>query len=247
LPLKLKGDKITIMFLFWRLVLAHILGDFPLQTDSIYFLKVRSKIGGLVHGSVFIILNLLLGWPYLGNKLVLSFLIAIGLIHAIIDAMKISFKGRYTHGETIITFLSDQFIHIVLIVCFIIPLKLPPPTTLSTSGLAGLYYNDKFIFCSIAFAFVSFGGFIFSTALKNTFSKSTIAVSSIPQFEKIYGFLERTLITFLVMAGFNLWPIAIVISPRLIPPVRKKIGGWQDCLINYGLGLSIGLILRHIF
>jgi len=236
------------MFLFWRIILAHVLGDFPLQTDSIYFLKVRSKLGGLVHGSVFIVLNLLLGWPYIGNKRVLSLLIAIGFIHALIDGMKISFKGRYTHGETIITFLSDQLIHLIIIICFIIPLKLASPAILSNRGLASLYYNDKFIFYSIAYVFLTYGGFIFTTALKNTFSKSIISVSSTPRSEKIYGFIERPLLTFLVMTGFDfwLWPIVIAISPRFITPFRKNIGGWSDCFINYGLGVSIGLILRHL-
>lgn len=236
------------MFLFWRLVLSHVLGDFPLQTDTVYYLKAKTKLGGMVHGLVFIILNLLLGWPYMENKLVLAYLISICILHTVIDSMKISFKSRYSQGETIVTFLADQFMHLAVI-SLIIPfrLKLPPPQILSTSGLASLYYNDKFIFYSIGYVFVSFGGFIFSTALKNTFSKSIIRVNSIPQLEKIYGLLERALLTFLVMRGFNFLPVVIAVSPRLIPPFKRKIGGWGDIFINYCLGLSIGLILRHIF
>ena len=103
------------MFLFWRLILSHVLGDFPLQTDTIYYLKLKAKWGRLLHGLVFILLNLLLGWPYLANKLVLSFLLAIGLLHALTDGMKITSKSRYYQGETILTFLSDQFIHIAII------------------------------------------------------------------------------------------------------------------------------------
>jgi hypothetical protein len=235
------------MFLFWRIILSHVLGDFPLQIDSIYFLKVRSKLGGLVHGSVFILLNLLLGWPYLGNKLVLGSLIAIGLVHTVIDGMKISFKGRYSQGETVITFLSDQLVHLAVIIAFILPLRLPPPEILSTRGLAGLYYSDKFVFYSIAYMFAAFGGLIVSAALKNTFSKGTVSISSIPHFERFYGLAERALITFLVMAGFNFWPVAAAVFPRLIPAFRKKTGNWPDALINYGLGLCIGLILRRIY
>ena len=247
MTLSIKNDKIAVMFLFWRIILAHILGDFPLQTDTIYHLKVRSRLGGLAHGAVFIILNLLLGWPYLGNKLILAYLIGIGLIHAVIDRMKISFKGRYTQGETIITFLSDQFVHIALI-ALVIPMttRLAPLTILSPRGLAGLYYNNKFIFFAIAYSFVSYGGFIFSAAFKNTFSKSTISVSSIPEFQKRYGFVERILITLLIMTWSPLLTIVIAAAPRLIPSLNKKTGGWGDFFINYCLALIIGLILRNI-
>lgn len=236
------------MFLFWRLLLAHVLGDFPLQTDTIYYLKARTKSGCFLHGMVFIILNLMLGWPYLGNKVILIFLISIGLIHAIIDRMKVVYKNRYPLGETIITFLSDQVIHIVIL-AIIIPFKnkIPSPEVLSTSGVASLYYNDRFIFYSIGFMFVSFGGIVLSAALKNTFSKTIISVNSIPFFEKIYGFIERTTIAYLVMTGLNIWPIVISITPRLIPGFKKKIGGYGDILINYGLGLWTGLLLRKIY
>lgn len=233
------------MFLFWRLILSHVLGDFPLQTDTIYYLKVKAKWGRLLHGLVFILLNFLLGWPYLSDKLVLSFLIAIGLLHALTDGMKITFKSRYYQGETILTFLSDQFIHIAII-CLIIPLRRPPPALLSSHGLASLYYNDIFIFYAIAYTFASFGGLIFSTALKNTFAKTIVSVDLVPPLQKFYGLIERAIIAFLVMRGFNLWPVLVAISPRLVPPLKRKIGGWSDVFINYCLGLTIGLILRSL-
>lgn len=233
------------MFLFWRLVLSHVLGDFPLQTDTIYYLKNKTPWGKILHGAVFILLNLLLGWPYLGNKWVLTIFIAIGLIHSLVDGMKIAYKSQYYQGETILTLLSDQFIHIAII-CLIIPLRLSPPVILSSHGLASLYYNDIFIFYAIAYTFVSFGGLIFSTALKNTFAKTIVSVDLVPPVQKYYGLIERAIITLLVMRGFNLWPVLLAISPRLVPPLKRKTGGWSDVFINYCLGLTIGLILRHI-
>ena len=234
------------MFLFWRLILSHVLGDFPLQTDTIYYFKARARWGRFLHGAIFILLNFLLGWPYLGNKLVLTILIGIGLLHALTDGIKITFKSRYYQGETILTFLSDQFIHLAIIGLAIIPLRLPPPPVLSSHGLASLYYNDIFIFYAIAYTFVSFGGFIFSTALKNTFAKTIVSVDLLPPLQKFYGLIERAIITLLVMKGFNLWPILLAVSPRLVPPLKRKIGGWSDVFINYCLGLTIGLILRTI-
>jgi hypothetical protein len=190
-------------------------------------------------------LNFLLGWPYLGNKLVLTILIVIGLIHSLVDGRKIAYKSQYYQGETILTFLSDQFIHLAVIGLAIIPLRLPPPPVLSSHGLASLYYNDKFIFYAIAFTFVSFGGLILSTALKNTFAKTIVSVDLLPSLQRLYGLIERPLITLLIMKGFNLWPLLLAASPRLVPPLKKKIGGWSDVFINYCLSLSIGLILRH--
>jgi hypothetical protein len=164
----------------------------------------------------------------------------------IIDSMKINFKGRYYQGETILSFISDQLIHIAII-AIVIPFRIPPPDILSTKGLSSLYYNDKFIFYSIAYVFVSSGGIIFSAALKNTFSKTIIKVDSISLVEKTYGALERILLTCLIMRGFNILPIVVAISPRLIPGLKKKIGGAGDTFINYCLSLCIGLVLRKIY
>lgn len=54
------------MAVFWHLLLAHLLADFPLHTDYIYHKKISSPFTGLsVHGLVYLIALLVCCFPYL--------------------------------------------------------------------------------------------------------------------------------------------------------------------------------------
>ena len=55
------------MFIFLRLFLAHLIGDFPLQTSAIYSQKVKSPFGPLLHVLVVISVMVLLTIPFLNS------------------------------------------------------------------------------------------------------------------------------------------------------------------------------------
>ena len=95
--------------LFLTLLLAHLVGDFLLQTDSFCEKKRerRFRCGFLyIHAVIIVALSLLAFWD-------LSFwpwALAIGVVHLIIDGIKACVRK-----DSVWIFISDQFLHIVII------------------------------------------------------------------------------------------------------------------------------------
>lgn len=91
------------------LYLAHLIGDFPLQTNRIYELKSQSNRGILLHVAIHIMVAVILiknPLPYWRLLLVL------GIVHFIIDWTKLHLPGRrQTPG-----FILDQIAHFLSLI-----------------------------------------------------------------------------------------------------------------------------------
>ena len=93
------------MSLFTTLLLAHLLGDFPFQTNYIYALKLKGGYyvipHALIHVAITAVLigNLSTSWPLL---------IILGIVHFSIDWFKVS-TPLYTPD---IDFIIDQLMHV---------------------------------------------------------------------------------------------------------------------------------------
>ncbi len=97
------------MTTFAALYLAHLIADFPLQTNRIYKLKAESNQGILLHVAIHLLVaavlieDLLAHWPVF---------LVLGITHFMIDWTKLKFPGqRQTPG-----FLIDQFAHLLTII-----------------------------------------------------------------------------------------------------------------------------------
>lgn len=97
------------MATFMVLYLAHLIGDFPLQTNRIYELKSQSNRGILLHVAIHIMVAVILiknPLPYWRLLLVL------GIVHFIIDWTKLHLPGRrQTPG-----FILDQIAHFLSLI-----------------------------------------------------------------------------------------------------------------------------------
>ena len=95
-----------MLSLFTTLLLAHLLGDFPLQTDKIYKLKLKGGFHILPHVFVHILITALLlndwrtSWPLL---------LILGVVHFSIDW----FKVAVPLFSPDIDFIIDQAMHLV--------------------------------------------------------------------------------------------------------------------------------------
>jgi hypothetical protein len=94
---------------FWTLFLAHLLGDYPLQTDEMARAK-RYWPGLLRHVTVHLLVLLLMAgmasatiWPYL---------LALAAAHFAIDALK-NFNMRRWPGRVFSMYLLDQGLHML--------------------------------------------------------------------------------------------------------------------------------------
>ena len=95
--------------LLLTLLLAHLVGDFLLQTDSLCAKKRegRFRCGFLyIHAGIVAALTMLALWHWSFWPCALT----IGVAHLIIDGIKASVKK-----DSIWLFLSDQFLHIVIL------------------------------------------------------------------------------------------------------------------------------------
>src|SRR5690348_8070655 len=103
------------MFLFYKLVLAHLVADFILQFEELYQLKLKSKLGhifhALIHGGVCLILLL----PYLpGRAFPWVFIAVIVTIHYFQHLLKCRLRDLYPKGNFYF-FALDQIIHILFL------------------------------------------------------------------------------------------------------------------------------------
>lgn len=90
------------------LLLAHLIGDFPLQTNKVFQLKSQGSLGLALHVAIHLIVTALLirhPWQYGGVFAIL------GIAHFITDWVKLKYPGQnQTAG-----FVWDQLIHYITI------------------------------------------------------------------------------------------------------------------------------------
>ena len=89
------------------LILAHLLADFPLQTNTIAINKSKSLRGLLVHVFVYVAAT----WALLGFQYRFWFLVGcLGLSHFFVDSIKV--KGN---PQSVPLFILDQAAHLAFI------------------------------------------------------------------------------------------------------------------------------------
>ena len=102
--------------LFANLLLAHLVGDFLLQSNALCESKERKH-----HKSAFMYVHALiialLSWMAIGNYQLWSYAVIIGVTHLMIDIAK-----SYVKTQTLVWFVGDQILHIfvLLIVSYFI-------------------------------------------------------------------------------------------------------------------------------
>jgi hypothetical protein len=97
--------------LLWRLLLAHVIADFPLQPD--YLIAAKRKAGGLIiHAVLFGLTATVMCRQYIGRFYELPMVLAgLTVFHGLLDWGK-SALTRKIGRDTLSLFLADQMLHI---------------------------------------------------------------------------------------------------------------------------------------
>jgi hypothetical protein len=226
--------------------LAHLLGDYVLQTDALARWKSRSVWGVLVHSAV-VTFSLWLcslpftldWWPYA---------LAIGAAHVLIDTARVK-VGPVGPAATLILFLADQAAHALTVGLSLAWSGWLRPHPAQTNFGAWLQDGHRLAFI-VGYVLLTMPAWVWvHFVVRGTGAKRT----SLPgrPGEKYVGMIERGLIATFVLAGqFTLIPL--VVTPRLVLDGRnghvntEHIGYLNELLISVGLAVAVGLFLKGL-
>ncbi|SHI23624.1 Protein of unknown function [Sporobacter termitidis DSM 10068] len=100
---------------FWLLALAHMIGDFYLQSEHLACSKKEKLTSLLAHSGLYALPMLLVTIPYIGNSWWYAAVLASVIVsHGVIDFIKVKACGRFANSEKLL-FFADQLLHIAVI------------------------------------------------------------------------------------------------------------------------------------
>ena len=151
------------MKLFLTVLLAHLLGDFPLQTSSMVRAKRQGIRAYLAHGAIHLFILVLCVAAFISLELVTSlwFWIAVCLsiaIHLGIDRAKQGLVNTAKLADSATVFLLDQVLHVCTIIALAWFLIRPTWTTLRSQLSWSTATGDKVLEAGIVYVAVIFAG-----------------------------------------------------------------------------------------
>jgi len=238
------------MFLFYRLLLAHLIGDFVLQTNKVFAFKSRSVWGVFFHASIIFLVSILLSWPYLSYPLMWAILFLIWISHFIADQAKVSITKKF---DNLGIFLLDQVLHIgITSVIFLTGLSKIKLTISGDSFLPFLYNEDKIILCLIGYIIATFGAAILIYYLKRSLLGEERAALDFSPTTRQLGLVERFFITtFVILGGLYFFLIPVVFLSEVITsskntPEEQADKIFYSSMISIAIAILIGLWLKRV-
>ncbi len=164
-------------------LLAHGLGDYILQPDSMVGLKKKGNpYGYAAHFLIILALNLIATIPFLSWWYVLPALI-IASAHILIDYI----RYRLFKNDDVYSFVIDQSSHIFVIYAV-------------SAFFSIISYGPVYLNLAIIYIYIVFGGAIFIRQMLDTLTLSSRQYA-INHTGKIIGILERSIIVILAAMG----------------------------------------------
>lgn len=233
------------MFLFLRLVLAHLIGDFILQFEELYRLKVRSLWGHFFHALIHAVVSLVLAAPFLTIVWFGPYLIGLAIIHHFQDILKYSIQAK--HPKWIFwCFTLDQIVHLAWIATvFFFPFSNEVRGFPNTPLFHQFYTDNAMILLLIAAVHTTFKGTYFLHALRKTFIPGSRPDHFITSFEIWHCLLERLWITswFLFTSWIVALPVSLLIGfVRLTSPALKNK---TDFVLSFLWAAATGILFKY--
>jgi len=252
------------MFLFYRLLLAHIIADFPLQTKQIFKVKMNTKWGVLLHSSIILIFSFLFAFPYLENLRVIIIIIVIFATHTIIDKIKLDYSKKNAN-QGIKIFLLDQFLHISIIASLTFYfeknyLLISPFNNAFLNYLIHLYNNDIFIisligyiatifFIPVLLIFIKEEDISYEPEKSNKQKILSIKIPANQTIDKFYRLFLTLSANYLddkyIIIIFICFVIISLIPYQISAERTEKVYN-QKRILNTSLAIFIGIILKMI-
>lgn len=234
------------MFLFLKLILAHLIADFILQFEELYQLKVRSFLGQVLHVLVHGLVSLVLLYPYLNAPQVWIFVAGLVLVHLAQDLIKYSVT-RKTPANTFAFFMADQLLHILVIsAIFLFPVSREIRGFPDSPLLDTLYRTDYWTINAIFFITLTFAGSYILNAFAKSFLKSRTPLYLISSPEIAYAVLERSLVAWILLAITSPWAILAIPCVGILRLPFKPLRDWAAFLLSLIYAVGITLLFQRI-
>ncbi len=234
------------MFIFYKLILGHLIADFFLQFEELYRLKLRSRLGHFAHILIHFGTYLLLLFPYLDKPFIWIFTGAISLIHFFQDRFKYSLQEKYPRSQCLV-FLTDQMIHILFLASILFfpvsKLKIGFP---DMQALDIFYLKERWTRLAIVFLLTTLGGsYLLHNFRKSYFPESSRPDHSITTLEILHGGLERILITALFAAPSSAPLLALSPSVGVLRFASARLKNAPDFILSFLYAAAVGLLSRR--
>ena len=234
------------MFLFLKLVLAHLIADFILQFEELYQLKVRSFLGQLAHALIHGIAALVILDPYLNEPLIWAFAAGIVLIHLAQDLIKYSMTRR-NPAHTFFYFMADQACHIlVLSAIFLLPVSREVRGFPGAPLLDALYRESAWTLDAIFFILLTFAGNYILNAFAKSFLRDAPLLFMIRTPEMIHAMIERSLIAWILISSNALSAILLAPCAGFLRLPFKMLRSRKAFLLSLGYAVLIVALFRKM-
>lgn len=213
--------------MIWNLILAHLLADFPLQTQTLFELKKGSILGIIFHSGVCVLLVIVLA-PHL--LLVPQSLLLFFISHTFFDWLKIKITDKYPSLDNIVFFLLDQVFHLVII---LIVANLWPVESI---------YSPFLVKCFSFYCIVGPASMVFMFYVKKLFYRYQL--SEVISKRSWYGALERsTIFTLIILPApfYFLIPFALMGRGWLF---EEKMDTALDLVISTIIAMFSGIVFK---
>ena len=180
------------MIVIIKLILAHIIGDFLLQPESWVKDKQKKKLKSsklYIHVAIHLALLFLIIW----DLKLWPLLVTIGVLHLIIDAIKLSFQNKKTKRRW---FFIDQLLHLL---CIIIAYYIFTDNTFDISAI--ITENTLLLITCLLFLTQPVSIIMKAIFSKWNIEKLTKGNESLEDAGKYIGILERILVFIFIITG----------------------------------------------
>jgi len=225
----------TTQVLFY-MVIAHILADFPLQSDTMVRNKGYLTVPMAWHIAIVTCLTALFTWnPMLG--------LAVGIVHYVIDVLKVCLQSSKRRFEPIYLFIGDQLLHLIslwFLVQFITLNELPEFKLMHFTD-STLLQGQKLTIAALFSMYPS--SYIVKLSIQHLLpiqssDKDDITTMKIQQAGKLIGQLERLLILCFVFVH-EYAAIGMIMAGKSIIRIGDKNSKEQSEYLIIGTILSV--------
>ncbi len=235
------------MFLFLKLILAHLIADYILQFEELYQLKVRSFLGQWLHALIHGLVTLALLYPYLNEPSIWVFTAALVLIHLTQDLIKYTFTKK-TPANTFAYFMADQACHFLVLSCvFLLPVSHEIRGFPHAAFLDSLYRSNFSTLVAIFFITLTFAGSYILNAFSKSYLKGHAPLYLITSPEMTHAIIERSLMAGIFFLSDSPWRLLLIPCVGVLRLPFKLLRERTAFLLSLAYALLICMLFQRIF